>query len=438
MNAGDSVVLTIRVTPDSSGVITNHVVVSAATSDPNTANNSAAEDSTVTVPDTTPPAVTINQAAGQADPTSASPINFTVVFTEPVTGFATGDVTLAGTAGATTATVTESAPNDGTTFTVAVTGLAGNGTVIASIAAGVATDAAGNPNSASASTDNTVTYNATTPTAGIAVTQTVGTDPGVCAATADVAVFKGTTLYYCYTVTNTGAVTWTSHALATSFAGVVFENIPYVLGPGQTANTVALGATISQTVNVSASTVATWTATAGSVSAAQGGVTVAAPAAGIVVTGSTQSEITVVDAGLRVTVTVGRDSGACASTTELTVTISDTVYFCISLQNIGAVTLTEPAIAVPALGIATSLGDVLPPDGSLQLTASRLPQLGPIVVPGPLEVSANVTMRGGEEVLGTLSSASATNATVAAIPTAEDAVDEPEVGIRVFLPALQR
>src|SRR4029077_11778066 len=52
------------------------------------------------------PSVTINQAAGQADPTSASPINFTVVFSESVTNFTTGDVTLSGTAGATTATVT--------------------------------------------------------------------------------------------------------------------------------------------------------------------------------------------------------------------------------------------------------------------------------------------------------------------------------------------
>ena len=43
--------------------------------------------------------MTINQAAGQADPTNASPINFTVVFSEPVTGFTDGDVTLSGTAG---------------------------------------------------------------------------------------------------------------------------------------------------------------------------------------------------------------------------------------------------------------------------------------------------------------------------------------------------
>ena len=37
--------------------------------------------------DSTAPTVTINQAAGQSDPTKISPINFTVVFSEPVTGF---------------------------------------------------------------------------------------------------------------------------------------------------------------------------------------------------------------------------------------------------------------------------------------------------------------------------------------------------------------
>jgi len=112
----------------------------------------------LTTPDTTPPDVTVEQAAGQVDPTSGSPINFTVVFSEPVTGFATGDVTLSGTAGATTATVTEVAPNDGTTYNVAVSGMTANGTVIATVAANVAEDGAGNDNTASTSTDNTVTF----------------------------------------------------------------------------------------------------------------------------------------------------------------------------------------------------------------------------------------------------------------------------------------
>ncbi len=101
--------------------------------------------------------VTINQAAGQADPTATSPINFTVVFTHPVTNFATGDVTLAGTAGATTAVVTGS----GNTYNVAVSGMATAGTVVATVAAGVASDAAGNLNTVSTSTDNSVTWDTT-------------------------------------------------------------------------------------------------------------------------------------------------------------------------------------------------------------------------------------------------------------------------------------
>ena len=61
-------------------------------------------------------------------------------------------MTLSGTAGATTAVVTGS----GTTYNVAVSGMTGSGTVIASIAAGKAHDSAGNANTASTSTDNTV------------------------------------------------------------------------------------------------------------------------------------------------------------------------------------------------------------------------------------------------------------------------------------------
>jgi predicted extracellular nuclease len=83
-------------------------------------------------PDTTAPTVTINQASGQADPTSSSPINFTVVFSEPVIGFATGDVTLErhgrGDDGH-----SDEVSDGPTTYNVAVSGMTGDGTVIASI-----------------------------------------------------------------------------------------------------------------------------------------------------------------------------------------------------------------------------------------------------------------------------------------------------------------
>jgi hypothetical protein len=116
-----------------------------------------------------PMTVTINQAGGQADPTNSSPINFTVVFSQRVTDFATGDVNLsASTApGTLIGTVNEIAPNDGTTYNVAVSGMDvdGNGTVVATILAGVAHDAATSfPNVASTSADHTVIYDNTAPT----------------------------------------------------------------------------------------------------------------------------------------------------------------------------------------------------------------------------------------------------------------------------------
>ncbi len=141
-----------------------------AAANPNTASTST--DATVAY-DGTAPTVTINQAAAQADPTSTSPINFTVVFSESVADFATGDVSLSGTAGAATATVTGS----GTTYNVAVSGMTGPGTVIASVAAGVAHDAATNANLASTSTDNTVTYSTPIAPTNVSVTPSTGAIP---------------------------------------------------------------------------------------------------------------------------------------------------------------------------------------------------------------------------------------------------------------------
>jgi hypothetical protein len=125
-----------------------------------------------------PPSVTINQAAGQADPTSSSPILFEVLFSEPVTGFTGSDISFAGsTVGGTLAA---SVSGSGASYTVSVTGMSGSGTVVASIPAGAANDAAGNPSTASTSTDNTVTFAEAPPSGpscdGLAATIYVGDD----------------------------------------------------------------------------------------------------------------------------------------------------------------------------------------------------------------------------------------------------------------------
>ena len=121
----------------------------------------------------TPIAVTVNQAATQPDPANKSPVHFTAVFTpfvDPAT-FDASDITLGGTApGTLSATVTEISPYNHTTFDIAVSGMTGTGTVTASIAANRVADWEGNPNTASTSTDNTVTYDTTAPTVSITTT----------------------------------------------------------------------------------------------------------------------------------------------------------------------------------------------------------------------------------------------------------------------------
>src|SRR5216117_1438080 len=134
----------------------------------NTNTASTSTDNSVSF-DATRPAVTINQAAGQADPTNSSPINFTAVFSGPVSGFTGAGVTISGTAGGTKTVTVSGGPS---TYTVAVSGMTTDGTVLASIPAGVAQDAAGNLNTASTSTDNTVSFDATPPT--VTINQAVG------------------------------------------------------------------------------------------------------------------------------------------------------------------------------------------------------------------------------------------------------------------------
>lgn len=111
------------------------------------------------------PTVTINQGATQADPVIGTPLSivFDIVFSEPVstTTFTAADVTLSGTAGATTVAL-QCTDGLGMTWTATVTGMTTIGTVTASIGAVTCTSVnTGTLNAASSSTDNTVTYHPT-------------------------------------------------------------------------------------------------------------------------------------------------------------------------------------------------------------------------------------------------------------------------------------
>ena len=65
------------------------------------------------IPDNIQPTVTIDQAAGQADPIDVGPIHFDVIFSEEVNGFDAADISFAGsTLGGLGATVLQTGPRD--------------------------------------------------------------------------------------------------------------------------------------------------------------------------------------------------------------------------------------------------------------------------------------------------------------------------------------
>jgi hypothetical protein len=101
-------------------------------------------DDDVAAPDNTPPDVTVTPVG--PDPTSAPSIDFTIQFTEDVSGFTAGDLDFGGTALPTNASLVVV---DANTYTATVTGMSISGTVTLSVPDDVAQDGATNANTAS-------------------------------------------------------------------------------------------------------------------------------------------------------------------------------------------------------------------------------------------------------------------------------------------------
>ncbi len=90
--------------------------------------------------DTEKPSVSIDLADGQAEITNTSPLSYKISFSESVTGFDSDDITISGTANASTSTVTGS----GSEYIVTISDIQNSGTVIINIDANVCSDEAGN------------------------------------------------------------------------------------------------------------------------------------------------------------------------------------------------------------------------------------------------------------------------------------------------------
>jgi hypothetical protein len=203
----DARTYTFSVAPAAEGAVTVNIAADVAT---DAAGNPSTAGTLTRTYDTTAPTATVTSTA--SDQTGTTPIPFTVTFNEDVTGFTAADLTV------TNGTVANFTATNARTYTFNVVPTAA-GAVTVGVAAGVATDIAGNPNTAAAAitrtftgavgvSANALTTNDTTPT----LTGTVGNS----AATVKVQV-GGQTV----TATVTGT-TW-SATLPTALAAGTYD-----------------------------------------------------------------------------------------------------------------------------------------------------------------------------------------------------------------------
>lgn len=134
--SGSGTTYTVNLAPTTNGTVSVNVSGGVATDGPGNGNTAASQYSIVY--DNVQPTVSISSAT--AATTNSASIPVTVTFSESVTGFIAGDITLGN------ATL-NSFSGSGTTYTFNLVP-SSNGTVTANVNAGVATDAAGNGNTA--------------------------------------------------------------------------------------------------------------------------------------------------------------------------------------------------------------------------------------------------------------------------------------------------
>ena len=156
-----STVYTATITPTASGTVTIGVAANVATDAANNQNTAATSKSVTVSVDTTAPGVTVSVPSGVQN----GAFNATITFTESVSGFTQSEVSLRGSAASITSW---RANSDDTVYTVTITPTT-SGTVTIDVAAGVATDAANNQNTAATSKSVTVSVDTTAPGVTVSV-----------------------------------------------------------------------------------------------------------------------------------------------------------------------------------------------------------------------------------------------------------------------------
>jgi LPXTG-motif cell wall-anchored protein len=195
--------------------------------------------------------------------------------------------------------------------------------------------------------------------ATVTLAKTVGTDPGECAATDVISVAAGTTVFYCYEVTNTGQTALVRHDLVDDQIGTILTDFPFTLAPGASAFITA-SAIIDATTTNTAEWVARWQ-------------DVAAEA----------TDTATVNVDLETTTTVATTIPATSTTTTVATTIPATSTTTTVATTIPPTSTTTTTIAttVPTTVPTTSTTTTVPTTVPTTIEATTTTTTGTSVVP---------------------------------------------------------
>lgn len=185
--------------------------------------------------------------------------------------------------------------------------------------------------------------------ASIIITKTVGTEPGVCAATQAITVAPNTSVTYCFTAFNNGTITLTLHTLTDNRLGTIYFNHSHALAPGA-----SMFVTRTALLTQSVTNEATWIASDG---------------------GSNfpsdldSATVNVVPPSIALAKTVGTNPSVCAATDEIAIQGDVDATYCYRVTNTGPFTLAAHTLVDDQLGaILTDYAYPLGPGASFFVT----------------------------------------------------------------------
>lgn len=188
----------------------------------------------------------------------------------------------------------------------------------------------------------------------IVLTQTVGTNPALCATTKSITLgVAGGAAIPCYTIRNVGNVTLTRHTLVDSHLGSILNDFPYMLVPGASAF-------ITQSVVITHTRVSTGTWTANN----------PGPTDQVSASSAITVHVPPRQPAISLEQTVGLNPAVCATEERLALPPSGgEVVFCYRVVNSGNISLTRHTLVDSHLGtILNNFPYTLVPGASAFLT----------------------------------------------------------------------